>query len=248
MFRWFHRLSAPKHFYQLSETLSPWIGWLCLITLAVGTYLSLFVAPSDYQQGESYRIIFIHVPAAWMSMFVYVVMAFAGAIGLIWKIRLADLVANAAAPIGAVFTFLALATGSLWGKPMWGTWWVWDARLTAELILLFLYLGYMALNAAIENPQTAARATALLALVGLINIPIIHYSVEWWFTLHQPATITKLDKPSIHLSMLIPLLVMAVGFKLYFIHNLLTRVRTLILQREQRTRWVHEKLLGTEHV
>ena len=151
------------------------------------------LAPTDYQQGDSYRIMFIHVPAAWMSLFIYIVMAGAGAIGLIWRMKLAEIIAISSAPIGASFTFLALVTGSIWGKPMWGTWWVWDARLTSELILLFLYLGVMALNNAIEDKRTAARATAMLAIVGVVNIPIIHYSVEWWNTLHQGPTVTKFD-------------------------------------------------------
>jgi heme exporter protein C len=208
--------------------------------MAVGLYLGLFVAPPDYQQGESYRIIFIHVPSAWMSMFVYVVMASSGAVVLIWRVKLAEIIASVSAPLGASFTFLALATGSLWGKPMWGTWWVWDARLTSELILLFLYFGFMALEAAIEDKRTAARATAILSLVGVINIPIIHYSVYWWNTLHQGATVTKMDTPSIHLSMLVPLLLMAVAFQLYYATVLLIGTRTELLSRERRTRWVAE--------
>ena len=237
---WMYRFSSPQNFYTTSGQLIPWLGWSCAGFFLVGLYLGLFVAPPDYQQGESYRIMFIHVPSAWMSMFVYMVMATAGAIGLIWRIKLADVVAYCSAPIGAAFTFLALATGSLWGKPMWGTWWVWDARLTSELILLFLYLGFIALQNAIEDPRNAARAGAVLALVGVVNIPIIHYSVEWWSTLHQGPTITKLDKPSIHLSMLIPLLLMAVAFKLYFVTSLLMRARNQVLLREQNSRWVKE--------
>ena len=194
----------------------------------------------DYQQGESYRIIYIHVPSAWMSLFVYVVMASAGTVGLVWRVKLAEVVASASAPLGAWFTFLALATGSLWGKPMWGTYWVWDARLTSELILLFLYLGVIALNAAIEDPRVASRAAAVLALVGLVNIPIIHYSVEWWSTLHQGPTVTKLDAPSIHMSMLMPLLVMALAFKLYYVTVLLMRARWVLVERERNSTWVRE--------
>ena len=224
----------------MAGRLIPWLGWTCLLIMLVGLYYGLVEAPPDYQQGESYRIMFIHVPSAWMSMFIYMVMASAGAVGLIWRIKLADIVASASAPIGAAFTLLALVTGSLWGKPMWGAWWVWDARLTSELILLFLYLGFIALQASIEDPRNAARAGAVLALVGVVNIPIIHYSVEWWSTLHQGPTVTKFDKPSIHLSMLIPLLLMALAFKLYYVTSVLMRARSEVLLREQNSRWVKE--------
>ena len=215
------------------------------ILFVYGLYSGLILAPVDYEQGEAYRIIFVHVPAAWMSLFIYMGMAITGAIGLIWRIKLAEIVCISSAPIGASFTFLALVTGSIWGKPMWGTWWVWDARITSELLLLFLYLGVMALNNAIEDKRTAARAVAILAIVGVVNVPIIHYSVEWWNTLHQGPTVTKFDKPSIHLSMLIPLLVMAVAFKLFYIGSLFMRVRTELLAREQKSNWV-ATLLGTE--
>ena len=216
---------------------------LFAILFVYGLYSGLVLAPIDYEQGEAYRIIFVHVPAAWMSMFVYIVMAISGAIALVWRMKLAEIVMISCAPIGASFTFLALVTGSIWGKPMWNTWWVWDARLTSELLLLFLYFGVMALYNAIEDRRTAARAVAILALVGVVNIPIIHYSVEWWNTLHQGPTVTKFDKPSIHLSMLIPLLVMAVAFKLFYIGSLFMRVRTELLKREQKSKWVTE-LLG----
>ena len=242
MFAWFHKLTAPKNFYRFAGIINPWIGTICLILILSGLYLGLFKAPPDYQQGESYRIIFVHVPAAWMSMFVYMVMACSAFMTLVWRYKLAGIITEASAAIGASFTFLALATGSLWGKPMWGTWWVWDARLTSELILLFLYLGYIALNSAIENKKTATRASALLVLVGVINIPIIHYSVEWWYTLHQPATVTKMDKPSIHLDMLIPLLLMALGFTFFYVFTLLLKVRTLLIMREQKSKWVQELL------
>ncbi|NND91412.1 MAG: heme ABC transporter permease [Granulosicoccus sp.] len=224
--------------YRLSGRLAPWFAGLCLSSLLGGLYLGLVAAPADYEQGDSYRIIYIHVPAAWMSMFVYVVMASASAVFLIWRLKLADMVALASAPIGAAFTAVALLSGSFWGKPMWGTWWIWDARLTSELLLLFLYFGYLALRGALENPQSAARAAAILAVVGVINIPIIHFSVEWWNTLHQPATITKLDKPSMHISMLIPLLLMVLAFQCLYFHNLMIRIRTLILSRESRASWV----------
>jgi heme exporter protein C len=238
MWGFLHQLSSPKYFYTVIKKLVPWIGGLCLLTMLIGLYLGLIVAPADYQQGEAYRIIFVHVPAAWMSMFIYVLMAGAGAIGLIWRIKLAEITAVCSAPIGASFTFLALVTGSLWGKPMWGTWWVWDARLTAELILLFLYLGVIALNSAIEDKRIASQASAILALVGVVNIPIIHYSVVWWNTLHQGSTVTKLSAPSIHLSMLIPLLIMAIAFKLFYVLALLLRMRVEILARERNTGWV----------
>jgi len=186
---------------------------------------------------------FVHVPSAWMSMFVYMVLAGAGAAGLIWNLKLAEMTATAAAPIGASFTFLALVTGSLWGKPMWGTYWAWDARLTSELLLFFLYLGFMALQAAIDDPKRAARAGALLALVGVVNIPVIHFSVQWWNTLHQPASLSAINKigaPAIHPSLLVPLLIMAVAFMLFFATVLLMRLRAEILRRERYTAWVTE--------
>jgi heme exporter protein C len=236
----FHRLSSPKYFYHFAGRLLPWLAVAFVLFTLAGLYYGLVKAPPDYQQGDSYRIMFIHVPAAWMSLFVYMVMAGAGAIGLIWHIKLAEVFSISSATIGASFTFLALVTGSIWGKPMWGTWWVWDARLTSELILLFLYLGVIALHNAIDDKRTAARATAILAIVGVVNIPIIHYSVEWWNTLHQGPTVTKLDKPSIHLSMLIPLLLMAVAFKLYYALVVLMRARCEVLERERNSRWVRE--------
>ena len=245
MWSFIQKHASPKHFYNLSGRLIPWLGWSTLILLIIGLYQSLIVAPTDYQQGESYRIIYIHVPAAWMSMFIYMVMAISGGIGLVWKIKMADVVASSSAPIGAAFTFLALVTGSLWGKPMWGTWWIWDARLTSELILLFLYLGFIALESAIEDRRTAANACAVLALVGIVNIPIIHYSVEWWNTLHQGATVTRFDKPAMATSMLIPLLIMAVAFKLYYLLTMLMRVRVKILETEKDTRWMQELIIGT---
>ena len=240
---WFTKYAAPIVFYPLAGRLIPWFMGLTLISVAAGLVWGLGFAPADYQQGESYRIIYIHVPAAWMSMFIYMVMAVSGAIGLAWKTKLSEILASACAPIGAAFTFVALVTGSLWGKPMWGTYWVWDARLTSELLLFFLYVGYMALEASIEEPRRAARAAAVLALVGVINIPVIHFSVEWWNTLHQPASISsvsKVGKPSIHPSMLWPLLIMFVAFKLYFATAVLMRMRTIVLHRERHTRWVAE--------
>ncbi len=237
-----YKYASPKNFYALAGQLIPWLAGLTVLLLAVGLYLGLFVAPPDYQQGESYRIMFIHVPSAWMSLFVYVVMAAAGATGLAWHTKIAEVLASACAPVGASFTLITLVTGSLWGKPMWGTWWAWDARLTSELILLFLYIGFMALQASIDEPRRAARAAAVLALVGVVNIPIIHFSVEWWNTLHQPASVSKVGTPSIHPSMLVPLLLMALGFKLYFFTVVLMRMRYQILEREKYSHWVAEVL------
>ncbi len=233
-----YKYASPRNFYPLAGRLIPWSVGLTAVLMLAGLYLGLFVAPPDYQQGESVRIMFIHVPSAWMSMFIYVLMAGAGAVGLVWNIKLAEIFASVCAPIGASFTLIALATGSLWGKPMWGAWWVWDARLTSELILLFLYIGFMALEASIDDPKRAARACAILALVGVVNIPIIHFSVEWWNTLHQPASVGKIGAPSIHTSMLIPLLVMAGAFKLFFLTVTLMRMRYEILMREKHTTWV----------
>ena len=236
--RFFHQMASPPYFYAISGRWLPWLAVICLALMLAGLYGGLVEAPADYQQGDSFRIIYIHVPSAWMSLFIYVMMAVAGGIGLIWHIKLAEMVAVSSAPIGASFTFLALVTGSLWGKPMWGTWWVWDGRLTSELILLFLYLGVIALYGAIDDKRRAGRAAAILALVGVVNIPIIHYSVEWWNTLHQGPTITKFDKPSIHISMLIPLLLMAAGFKLFYLIAVLMRLRSEILERERNSKWV----------
>ena len=231
--------------YRMTGILGPIFATVCLVSMVIGLYLGLVVAPADYEQGDSYRIIYIHVPSAWMSMFIYVVMAVSSAIFLIWRLKICDVVALASAPIGAAFTTAALLTGSFWGKPMWGTWWIWDARLTSELLLLFLYLGYLALRGAMDTPQSAAKAAGILAVVGVVNIPIIHFSVEWWNTLHQPASITKFDKPSMHISMLKPLLIMVLSFQMLYFFNLMVRMRTLILEREARASWVAE-LAGRE--
>jgi len=244
MWLFFHKLGSPKYYYDLSGKFLPWFGGITLILMLVGSYYGLVIAPADYQQGDSYRIIYIHVPAAWMSLFVYIVMASAGAIGLIWKMKMADVVASSSAPLGAAFTFLALVTGSLWGKPMWGTYWVWDARLTSELILLFLYLGFMGLQSAIDDKRTAANACAVLALVGVVNIPIIHYSVEWWNTLHQGSTVARMDKPAMDVKMLIPLITMWLAFMFYYGTALMMRTRNEVLERERETSWV--KALATQ--
>jgi len=246
--RWFHQFASPKYFYDISHYLSRWATIVCVICFAAGLYGGLVLAPADYQQGDSFRIMYVHVPAAWMSLFVYIVMAISGGIGLIWRIKLAEIVARSSAPIGASFTFITLATGAIWGKPMWGTYWAWDARLTSELILLFLYLGYIALQSAFEDRRVAARAGAILALVGLVNIPIIHYSVEWWSTLHQGPILSDIDKPSVHVSMLIPLLIMLLAYKMFYVVSLLIRVRTGILEYECNTSWVKQILRDYKNV
>ncbi len=224
----------PTRFLRLSDILLPWCLGATVLLFAVGLYLSLFVAPPDYQQGETVRIMFIHVPAAWMALFIYTTMAVSSAVALIWKHPLADVAAKTAAPIGACFTFLALATGSLWGKPMWGAWWVWDARLTSVLVLFLLYLGYMAIWQAIEEPIRAGRIAAILALVGFVNVPIIKFSVDWWNSLHQPASVLRADGPTIHSSILTPLLIMAVAYTLLFLTLHLVAMRNEILRRRIR--------------
>jgi len=239
MWTFFHKLASPPHFYDLAARFIPWFGGAGLLLCAWGSYTGLFEAPPDYQQGDAFRIIYVHVPAAYLSMMAYMTMAIAAGIGLIWRMKLAHAVAAGAAPLGAWFTFLALATGSIWGRPMWGTWWEWgDPRLTSELILLFLYIGYMALRAAIDDPAKADRASAVLALVGAVNVPIIHFSVEWWSSLHQGPTLIREGGPAISNDMLWPLLAMIAGFTLIFGALLLTRVRTEVLFRERRSRWV----------
>ncbi len=245
MWSFFHKLSSPKYYYEWSGKWIPWLGGITILLTALGVYWGLIIAPTDYQQGESYRIIFIHVPAAWMSMFIYMVMAVAGFIALVWKTKISEIVVSECAVIGAVFTALALITGMLWGKPTWGTYWQWDARLTSELILLFLYLGVISIHSAIEDPRIAARAASVLAIVGIINIPIIHYSVTWWNSLHQPNMELVSESPSMHPSMLIPLLIMAIAFKVYFGWLLFIRVRNEIISRERSTNWVKKLILAS---
>ena len=237
MINWF-KFSAPSTFYPLAGKLIPIFWTLTAILGAVGLYISFFVAPTDAQQGEGYRIIFIHVPASWMSMFIYCVMAFWSLLGLTFNTRLSGMMTSALAPTGALFAFLSLWTGALWGKPMWGTWWVWDARLTSELILLFLYLGYMALQAAIDDPRRADRAGAVLALVGVVNVPIIYFSVKWWNTLHQGASVSLTKSPSMASTMLWGMLIMALAFWTYSIAVALMRARAIVLEREANTDWV----------
>ncbi len=224
-----HRFANPGRFMRLANAVLPWSAGLAAILIALGLYLALFVAPPDYQQGESVRIMYVHVPSAWMALLIYTAVAGASAVALIWRHPLADLAAKASSPVGAAFTFLALVTGSLWGKPMWGAWWVWDARLSSMLVLFFLYLGHMALLHAFEDPVRGARAAAVLALVGFINVPIIHFSVEWWSTLHQPSSVLRLAGPAIHPTMLWPLLAMAAGFTFYYVTVLLMRVKSELI-------------------
>mgnify|MGYP003716543877 CR=1 FL=1 len=239
----FHRFANPARFLRLAAAVQPWAAGATVVLLATGLVLGLVASPADYQQGETVRIMYVHVPSAWMAIFCYSALAGACAVALIWKHPLAGLAARATAPIGAAFTFLALVTGSLWGKPMWGTWWVWDARLTSVLVLFFLYLGYMALDNAFDDPGRGAKASSILALVGFVNVPIIKFSVDWWNTLHQGATILKTSAPSIHPSMLIPLLAMVLAFHLHFFTVALMRIRCEILEDEKRTHWVQQ--LGT---
>ncbi len=233
-----YTFASPVNFYRLSGKLIPWFTALAILFTLVGLYISFFVAPTDFQQGEAYRIIFIHVPAAWMSMFIYMVMAFWGAIGLAFNTRMSFMMARALAPTGAMFTFLALWTGAWWGKPMWGAWWVWDARLTSELILLFLYIGIIALWAAIDDVKRGDRSGALLTLIGAINVPIIYFSVKWWNTLHQGASINLMQAPTMAKTMLIGMLVMAIAAWFYSLAVAFSRVRDIILERERQSEWV----------
>ena len=234
--------ASPASFYPLAGRLAPWFGGLALVLLAAGLYVGFFVAPTDHQQGEAYRIIFIHVPAAWMSMFIYVVMAFWAAAGLVFNTRLSGMMASALAPTGALFTFIALWTGALWGKPTWGTWWVWDARLTSELILLFLYFGFIALKASIEDPRRADKAGAILALTGVVNVPIIYYSVQWWNTLHQGASVSLTSAPTMAATMFTGMILVALAFWMYSIAMTLRRVRAIILERERGAQWANDYL------
>ncbi|MGK4475861.1 heme ABC transporter permease CcmC [Aeromonas molluscorum] len=238
MWKWLHPYAKPEQAYRLAGRLLPWFAVISLLAFIIGTVWGLAFAPADYQQGDSFRIIYLHVPAAILSMGAYSTMAIAAFIGMVWQLRMADMTVAAIAPVGAVFTFIALFTGAAWGKPMWGAWWVWDARLTSELILLFLYLGVIALYNAFSDKVVAGRAAGILALVGVINLPIIHYSVEWWNTLHQGASITKFAKPSIAPSMLWPLLVMIVAFATFLGALTLMRFRNELIMREWHRPWV----------
>ena len=247
MWTWLHRLASPPTFYRFAEGAGAVFGWLALLLAGAGLFGGLVLAPADYQQGEAFRIIYVHVPAAWLSLLTYTLMAVAAAIALIWRIKLAECVLVSAAPVGASFTALALVSGMLWGKPMWGAYWVWDARLTSELVLLFLYLGVIALRQAIEDPRAAARACALLAVVGVVNVPIVHYSVEWWNSLHQGPTVSRIGKPAISWEMLWPLLLMAAAFSCFLGWALLRRAQIELLRRERTANWVKE-FSGAVHV
>lgn len=229
-----HRFANPGRFLRLSDRLQPWLTSATVLAFAAGLYLALFDSPADYQQGETVRIMYIHVPAAWLAMFAYCLIAVASASALIWRHPLADVAAEAASPLGAGFTLIALFSGSLWGRPMWGTYWVWDARLTSFLLLFFLYLGHMALMQAFEDRQRGRRPAAILALVGAVNIPVIKFSVDWWNTLHQPASVMRLGGPSIDPAMLRPLLVMAIAFQLFFFVTLLARMKAALLAARSR--------------
>ena len=236
--RWFHQMGSPKWFYEWGGRLQSWFALAALVLLGWGMIWGLAFAPADYQQGNSFRIMYVHVPAAILSQSIFVSMAVAGAIGIIWKMKVAFMVARSCIAIGATFTAIALLTGAIWGKPTWGTYWVWDARLTSTLVLLFLYAGVMALNQAISERQTAGKATAILALVGTINIPIIKYSVEWWNTLHQSSSFSLTDKPTMPAEMYVPLLLTVLGSYCLFALLVLMRTRTQILQTQGHTKWL----------
>lgn len=238
----FHRLGSPKWFYEISGRWIPWLLWSSVLIMLWGLVWGLVFAPPDYLQGNSYRIIFIHVPASFLAQAIYLMMAVAGAVSLIWKIKLADAALMVMAPVGASFCLLSLVTGAIWGKPTWGTWWVWDARLTSMLIQFFLYMGVIALRSAIINRDAAARACTILTLVGVVNIPIIKFSVQWWNTLHQGATLKLSEKPSMAPEMLWPLLLSILGFYLFFVLVTVIRLRAEIIQRECHKRWVQELL------
>jgi len=235
-----YKYASPAAFYPLAGRMIPWFAIPAALLFIAGFYIGFFRAPTDFQQGDAYRIMFIHVPAAWMGMLLYVLMAFYAGIGWAFNARLSSMMASSISTTGALFTFISLATGSLWGKPTWGTWWVWDARLTSTLILLFLYIGFISLQAAIDEPKRADRAGAVLAIVGVVNVPIIYFSVQWWNTLHQGATIRILGKPSIAPIMLTAMLTLLAACWLYSIAISLARLRCIIMEREQRADWINE--------
>ncbi|MFO7528329.1 MAG: heme ABC transporter permease CcmC [Marinobacter sp.] len=247
MWQFFHKLGSPKWFYGIATRLMPWLLVSGALLLLAGIVWGLAFAPKDYLQGNSYRIIFIHVPTAFLAQSIYIMMAVAAVVTLVWRMKLADVFVKAVAPVGLVLTFLALFTGAVWGKPTWGTWWIWDARLTSMLILLFLYGGVIALDRAINDEKSAARAVAVLVLVGVVNIPIIKYSVEWWNTLHQPATFKLTEKPSMPAEMWVPLLLSVLGLYLIFGWLACLRMQTEIMVREQRTRWVKDLVMAGRH-
>src|SRR6187431_623865 len=239
---WFHRFGSPPYFYRFAGRWAPWFMGIAVVLLAVGLYGGLVVAPADYFQSDAFRIIYVHVPSAYLSLMTYTWMALAAAIGLIWRIKICHAIAAACAPAGASFTAVSLATGMIWGQPTWGTYWAWDPRIVSQLFVLFFFLGYIALRGAIEDRDRADRASAVLAIVGVINVPIVHFSVDWWNSLHQTSTVLRSGGPSMPPSMLVPLLAMFIGFKLYFIAVLLTRVRGEVLRRERSAAWIDEAL------
>ncbi|TVZ39102.1 heme exporter protein C [Alteromonadaceae bacterium 2753L.S.0a.02] len=243
--QWFHRLGSPRWFYEKTGPWVPWLAILAVVLLLVGCAWGLGFAPPHAKQGNSYRIIYIHVPTSFLALAGYYVMAISGAVGLIWRMKLSFMVMKAAAPLGAVLTFLSLLTGAVWGKPTWGTWWEWDARITSMLVLFFLYLGAIALQEAYENQDSADKTSAILALVGMVNVPIIYKSVDWWYTLHQPATLKLMEKSSIHPSMAYPLIWMIIAFYVTYAWLLISRTRMEILRRERKTRWVQDLITAS---
>lgn len=244
MWAFIHKVGSPKWFYAISARLLPWCWTLAVTLILVGSIWGLAFAPADYQQGDSFRIIYVHVPAAFLAQSIFVSMAVTALIFMVWKIKVADMAAAVMAPLGAVMTFVALFTGSVWGMPTWGTWWIWDARLTSMLILLFLYLGVIALRGAFASRDSGSRAASVLAMVGVINIPVIKYSVDWWYTLHQPASFSITSRPSMPVEMWWPLLLMVLGFYAFFIAMTLMRTRSEILRREAGKHWVRELAAG----
>ena len=242
MFKLIKNFLALESFYFFAKGIQKPLLFFTLAVIAVGLYTGLFVAPRDYQQGDAFRIIYVHVPAAWLSLFVYIYMVVAAFTALVWKLKIAEIGIRAAAPIGLCFTAIALITGSIWGKPMWGTWWVWDARLTSELILLLIYGGIIGIANSTDDHRIGSRSAAVVTLIGAINIPIIHYSVEWWATLHQGPTVSKFDNPSIELSMLIPLIIMTIGFIAYFVLILMIRMQSEIIRYERNANWIRKEV------
>ena len=230
---------SPKRFYVFTSKVIPWTLIISIILIFYGLYLGLFSVPSDYQQGDAFRIIYVHVPSAWLSLFAYTSLFICSVVSLIWRIKVFEVLSIASAKTGALFTFLALVTGSIWGKPMWGTWWVWDARLTSELILLFIYISIIALHNSFDDYRKGVKAANILAIVGFINIPIIHFSVEWWNTLHQGPSVIKFSSPSISPEMLYPLIYVSIGFTFYFITAIFLSARNTLLLRERNKQWVN---------
>ncbi len=244
MWTFFHKLGSPKWFYAISARLQPWFWALAVLLIVSGSVWGLAYAPADYQQGNSFRIIYVHVPAAFLAQSIFISMAIAAVIFMVWKIKIADMAAKVMAPIGAAMTFVALFSGAVWGMPTWGTWWIWDARLTSMLILLFLYAGVIALRGAFASRDSGSRAASVLAMVGVINIPIIKYSVDWWYTLHQPASFTITSRPAMPADMWWPLVIMVLGFYCFFVALTLMRTRSEILRRESTKHWVRELARG----